>query len=77
MALFSVSAETMLPTALVLNILVASLTIRRFVRARQFNAELLVPFVIGAIPAAYIAGHGREDRVRMPQRSTCRPDYER
>lgn len=56
MALFSVSADTMRPTALVLNILVAGFTTWRFVRAGQFNAKLLLPFVIGAIPAAYLAG---------------------
>ena len=55
MALFSLPAETMRPTALILNILVASFTIWRFVRAGQFNARLLLPFVIGAIPAAYLA----------------------
>ncbi|GGB30695.1 sulfite exporter TauE/SafE family protein [Sphingobium yanoikuyae] len=56
MALFSLPAETMRPTALILNILVASFTTWRFVRAGQFNARLLLPFVIGAIPAAYLAG---------------------
>ena len=56
MALFSVPADTMRPTALILNILVASFTTWRFVRAGQFNARLLLPFVIGAIPAAYLAG---------------------
>ncbi|MDO9474612.1 MAG: sulfite exporter TauE/SafE family protein [Caulobacter sp.] len=57
MALFSVSAATMRPTALVLNIVVASLATYRFVRAGQFNLRLLVPFVVGAIPAAFLAGH--------------------
>jgi hypothetical protein len=56
MALFSVAPETMRPTALVLNILVASFTTYRFVRAGQFNGRLLLPFVIGAIPAAFLAG---------------------
>ena len=45
MALFSLPAETMRPTALILNILVASFTTWRFVRAGQFNARLLLPFV--------------------------------
>ena len=57
MALFAVPAATMKPTALVLNIIVASITTFRFVRAGQFNGRLLIPFVVGAIPAAFIAGH--------------------
>ena len=56
MALFSLPSETMRPTALILNILVASFTTWRFVRAGQFNAKLLLPFVIGAIPAAFLTG---------------------
>jgi len=59
MALFSVAPETMRPTALVLNILVASFTTYRFVRAGQFNGRLLVPFVVGAIPAAFLAGRSQ------------------
>ena len=56
MALFSVAPTTMKPTALVLNILVASFATFRFVRAGQFNGKLLIPFVVGAVPAAFLAG---------------------
>lgn len=56
MALFAVPAATMRPTALVLNILVASFTAFRFIRADQFNLRLLIPFVAGAVPAAFLAG---------------------
>ena len=56
MALFSVAPTAMKPTALVLNILVASFSTFRFVRAGQFNGKLLIPFVIGAVPAAFFAG---------------------
>lgn len=56
MALFSVSPETMKPTALVLNIIVASYATFRYVRAGQFNWRLWLPFVLGAIPAAFVAG---------------------
>lgn len=56
MALFAVAPETMRPTALVLNILVASFTTWRFARAGQIDRRLLGLFVIGAIPAAFVAG---------------------
>ena len=56
MAIFAVPAATMKPTALVLNIIVASIAAMRFVRAGQFNAKLLIPLVAGAIPAAFFAG---------------------
>ncbi len=56
MALFAVAPETMRPTALVLNIIVASLATWRFARAGQVNLRLLAPFVLGAIPTAFLAG---------------------
>lgn len=56
MALFAVPAATMRPTALVLNIIVASFTTFRFARAGQVNWRLLLLFVAGAVPAAFIAG---------------------
>jgi uncharacterized membrane protein YfcA len=56
MALFAIDPEVMRPTALVLNVLVASFATWRFVRAGQFNAGLLVPFVLGAVPCAFLAG---------------------
>lgn len=56
MALFAVAPETMRPTALVLNVLVAGFTTWRFVRAGQFNGKLMAAFVLGAVPAAFVAG---------------------
>ena len=56
MALFAVAPETMRPTALVLNIIVASVTTFRFARAGQINWRLLAFFVAGAVPAAFVAG---------------------
>lgn len=61
MALFSIPASTMRPTALTLNILVASFATYRFVRAGRFNGKLLIPLVLGAVPAAFVAG-----RVELP-----------
>lgn len=56
MALFTVAPATMRPTALVLNIIVASLTTFRFARADQVNWRLLAFFAAGAIPTAFFAG---------------------
>ncbi|MBO9623657.1 MAG: sulfite exporter TauE/SafE family protein [Sphingomonas sp.] len=56
MALFAVAPETMRPTALVLNIIVASLATFRFARAGQINWRLLLLCVAGAVPAAFVAG---------------------
>ncbi len=56
MALFAVVPATMRPTALVLNIIVASFTTFRFARAEQINWRLLLFFALGAIPAAFVAG---------------------
>src|SRR6187397_2409429 len=50
MALFGVPAAVMRPTALVLNILVSSLTSFRYSRARLFRWRTLWPFLIGALP---------------------------
>ena len=56
MALFSVPAAVMRPTALVLNILVASIGSWRYVRAGQFRWRPLWPTLIGAIPMALAGG---------------------
>jgi uncharacterized membrane protein YfcA len=57
MALFSVPAAVMRPTALVLNILVASFTSFRFVRAGLFRFRTLWPFLAGALPMAFLGGY--------------------
>jgi uncharacterized protein len=56
MALFGVSAATMRPTALVLNIIVAALASVRYLKAGFFRFRLLWPFAITAIPCAYLGG---------------------
>jgi uncharacterized membrane protein YfcA len=56
MALVGVAPEVMKPTALVLNILVASIVTFRFARAGYVRPRALLPFVIGSIPAAFIGG---------------------
>lgn len=56
MALFGLAPETMRPTALALNVLVASLATYRYTRAGQNDIKLLIPFVVTSIPAAFIGG---------------------
>ena len=56
MALFGVQQAVMRPTALVLNIIVASLVSFRFVWARVFRWRVLWPFLIGAAPFALLGG---------------------
>lgn len=56
MALVGLSPEVMRPSALVLNILVASLATYRYSRAGQNDVRLLLPFAIASIPAAFVGG---------------------
>jgi uncharacterized protein len=56
MALASVPQAVMRPTALVLNIIVASLVSVRFMLAGAFRFRVLWPFLIGALPLAYLGG---------------------
>jgi len=56
MALVGVPPETMRPTALVLNVLVATLATIRFSRAGYFSFALLWPFAVTSIPASFVGG---------------------
>lgn len=56
MALFAVAPETMRPTALALNLIVAGLGSWRYWRAGQTNVKLLLIFAATAVPAAFIGG---------------------
>lgn len=56
MALFAVAPETMRPTALALNLIVAGLGSWRYWRAGQSNLKLLLLFAATAVPAAFIGG---------------------
>jgi uncharacterized protein len=57
MALFGLPAATMRPTALVLNILVASFGAIRFIKAGLFRWRGCWPFIVGAVPAAFLGGY--------------------
>ena len=56
MALFAVSPETMRPTALALNLVVAGLGAVRYWYRGQTNIRLLLAFAVTAVPAAFIGG---------------------
>src|SRR5712692_2047583 len=57
MTLWGLSTTTIRPTALVLNILVASIGAFQFWRAGHFSWRLFWPFALLSIPAAYFGGH--------------------
>lgn len=56
MALFGVPTAVMRPTALALNVLVSGFASVRFIRAGQFRWRILWPFLLGALPMAYVGG---------------------
>jgi uncharacterized protein len=57
MTLFGIAPTIVRPTALVLNILVASIGAFQFWRAGYFSWKLFWPFALLSIPAAYVGGY--------------------
>src|SRR6266481_5910999 len=57
MTLFGLTATVIRPTALVLNILVATIGSFQFWRAGYFSWKLFWPFALLSIPAAYFGGY--------------------
>ena len=56
MALAGLPVEEMRPTALGLNLLVASLAWSRFYKSGAFSWDLLLPFAIASVPTAFLGG---------------------
>jgi uncharacterized protein len=56
MALFGVAPAVMRPTALTLNIIVATLGTLRYLNAGLFRWRVLWPFLLGAVPLAFLGG---------------------
>lgn len=56
MSLFSMAQSTMKPTALILNVMVATITSIRFAKASLVDWRLLLPFAVGSVPLAYLGG---------------------
>lgn len=57
MSLLSLAPAVIKPTALSLNILVASIATWQFYRAGHFSWKLFWPFAVLAVPFAFIGGH--------------------
>lgn len=57
MTLFSLAPTTIKPAALVLNILVASITSWQFWRAGHFSWRLFWPFAVASMPLAFLGGY--------------------
>jgi uncharacterized membrane protein YfcA len=56
MAILGVSPDVARPTALALNIVVASFVTFRFWRAGYISGRALAPFLLGSVPLAFIGG---------------------
>lgn len=56
MALFGLAPDIMKPTALLLNILMASIATLQFYRRGYFSWNIFWPFAAGSIPFAFIGG---------------------
>lgn len=56
MALLAVSPTVTRPTALILNLFVASIAFIQFFRAKHFDWKIFLPFAAASIPFAFIGG---------------------
>src|SRR5438874_5817823 len=59
MTLFGLATTVIRPTALVLNILVATIGTFQFWRAGHFSCKLFWPFALLSVPAAYFGGYNQ------------------
>jgi uncharacterized protein len=57
MALLSFPPETIKPTSILLNIVVASIASYQFIKKDFFNFRIFLSFVLTSIPAAFIGGY--------------------
>jgi hypothetical protein len=56
MALLAVAPEITRPTALILNLFVASIAFFQFYRAGHFDWKIFLPFAVSSIPLAFVGG---------------------
>jgi uncharacterized protein len=59
MSLFGISPQVMSSTALTLNIVVAGISFTSFYRAGHLRSDLLAPFLVTSVPAAFAGGYFR------------------
>lgn len=57
MSFFGIPPQVMASTALVLNVLVAGISFSSFYRAGHLRRDLLAPFLVTSVPAAFIGGY--------------------
>ena len=68
MTLWGIAPTVIRPTALVLNILVASIGAFQFWRAGHFSWKLFWPFALLSVPAAYFGGYLQPSASALTQR---------
>lgn len=56
MALAAISPAVTRPTALILNVFVASIAFVQFYRAKHFDWKIFLPFAVASVPFAYLGG---------------------
>jgi uncharacterized membrane protein YfcA len=56
MALLAVAPDVTRPTALILNLFVASIAFIQFYRAGHFDWKIFLPFALGSVPLAFLGG---------------------
>jgi uncharacterized membrane protein YfcA len=66
MALFGLPPAVMRPTALVLNIIVATFASARYVGAGLFRWRTLWPFLVTALPMSFVGGHASSAHDGLP-----------
>jgi uncharacterized membrane protein YfcA len=57
MALLSFAPETIKPTSLVLNIVVASIASVKYIRADCFDKKIFLSFIVASVPMAFLGGY--------------------
>ena len=67
MTLAGFSPEMMKSTALLLNIIVACITVVRFYRAGYFSWPLFWPFTVASVPCAFLGGDADTARPALPR----------
>lgn len=61
MTFFGLPPQVMASTALVLNVMVSAIAFSSFYRAGHLRRDLLVPFLLTSVPAAFVGGYFKID----------------